>query len=41
MTVLCDLWFPIAWSKQHPTQPVPYHVWLCWHFANLLPKDVA
>ena len=29
-----NLWFPIAWSVSHPTMPVPYELWILWHFSN-------
>ena len=29
------LWFPIAWSVAHPTQGVPYELWILWHAANI------
>lgn len=41
MIVLCDLWWPTEWSRAHPRDAVPFHGWLAWHYANLLPKGDA
>ena len=28
------LWFPLAWSSTHGYKPVPYELWIWWHFSN-------
>lgn len=37
--IRCDLMAPITWSRMHPTDPIPYELWLTWHAAHLLPDD--
>ena len=32
---MMPLWPPLAWSILHPTQPVPFEVWMRFHFALL------
>lgn len=38
MTPELSLWWPIHWSRAHPTAQVPYPLLILWHYANILPR---
>lgn len=40
MIVAIDLWFPVEWSRENPTEPVPFDLWVWWHLAHCLPKGL-